>query len=104
KYQQGIDAFLSVYGANVGGRDVEMVYRDMAGGDPAKARQLAEELIVRDRVSLIGGFFLSPESIAAGPVLTEANVPGVVFNGSALAITETSPLVLRSTAIMAQVV
>ncbi len=103
KYEHGIRSFLDVYGNQVGGRTIEIVSRDLAGGAPAKAKQLTEELIVRDRVSLIAGYFLSPESLAAAPTLTEAKVPGVVINGSALAITKASPFIVRPTGTMPQV-
>jgi branched-chain amino acid transport system substrate-binding protein len=95
KYRQGIDAFQAAYGAKIGGRDVEIVYRDVGGSNPSVAKQLVEELIVKEKVSLIGGFYLSPEPMAAAPVLTETKTPAVVFNGAALAITKTSPYIIR---------
>lgn len=95
KYREGIESFSQVYGAKVGGREVEILYRDIGGSNPSVARRLAEELIVRDKVSLLGGFYLTPEPIAAAPVLTETKTPAVVFNGAALAITQSSPMILR---------
>lgn len=94
-YQEGIDAFLKAHGANAGGRQVEVVYRDIGGANASTAKRLAEELIVRDGAQIIGGFYLSPEPIAAAPVLTETNTPGIVFNGAAKAITEASPMIVR---------
>ena len=95
KYREGIESFVAVYGNRVGGREVEILYRDLGGSNPSVARRLAEELIVRDEAKLLGGFYLSPEPIAAGPVLTETKTPGVVFNGAALAITQSSPMIIR---------
>jgi len=95
KYREGIEAFTSVYGTRVGGREVEILYRDLGGSNPSVARRLGEELVVRDRVQLLGGFYLSPEPIAVAPVLTETKTPAVVFNGAALAITNASPMILR---------
>lgn len=94
-YKDGIQAFLSAYGTKVGGRDVEIVYRDIGGTNASAAKRLTEELIVRDQASIVAGFYLSPESIAAAPVLTETNTPGVVFNGAAKVITEASPMIVR---------
>ena len=95
QYRQGIETYQAVYGTRVGGREVEFIYRDVGGANPSAAKRLTEELIVRDKVSIVAGFYLSPEPIAAGPVLTETKTPGVVFNGAALAITEGSPYVIR---------
>src|SRR5882672_1483357 len=54
-YRHGIDAFMAQKGNTVGGRKVEMVYRDSAGADPTLAKRLAEELIVNDKVSMLMG-------------------------------------------------
>ena len=60
QYRQGVETFLSVNGNRIGGREVEVIYRDVGGTNPAVAKRLAEELVVRDKVSLLGGFYLSP--------------------------------------------
>lgn len=96
QYQQGIEAYTSVYGTRVGGREIEILYRDIGGTNASVAKRLAEELIVRDKVSILGGFYLTPESLAAAPVLTETKTPAVVFNGAALAITQASPFIVRA--------
>ena len=96
QYRQGIEAYTATYSSKVGGREVELVYRDIGGTNASNAKRLAEELIVRDRVSIIGGFYLSPEALAAAPVLTETKTPGVVFNGAAKSITEASPYLIRT--------
>jgi len=96
QYQQGVEAYMATYGSRVGGREIEVVYRDVGGPNASVAKRLAEELIVRDQVSIIGGFYLSPEPIAAASVLTETKTPAVVFNGAATAITESSPYIIRA--------
>lgn len=95
EYRQGIECFLALYGTRVGGREVELVYRDVGGSNPATAKRLAEELIVKDKVAVIGGFFLSPESFAAASVLTETKTPGVIFNGATPSIVKQSPYFVR---------
>lgn len=102
-YKDGVQAFLKTYGTRVGGREVEIIYRDIGGPAASSAKRLAEELIVRDGASIIGGFYLSSESIAAAPVLTETRTPGVVFNGAARVITEMSPMMVRVSVTQAQV-
>lgn len=94
-YKDGIQAYLKQYGTKVGGREVEIIYRDIGGTNASAAKRLTEELIVRDQAAIIAGFYLSPESIAAAPVLSETKTPGVVFNGAAKVITESSPMLVR---------
>jgi branched-chain amino acid transport system substrate-binding protein len=94
-FKQGIETYVETNGTHVGGRDVEIIYRDTAGTDPAVAKRLAEELIVRDKVSLLGGFYLSPEAIAAAPVVTETKTPTVLFFAGGSGIPKLSPYFIR---------
>jgi branched-chain amino acid transport system substrate-binding protein len=94
-FRQGVEAYLAQYGTKVGGREVEVIYRDVGGSNPAVAKRLAEELIVRDKVSLLGGFFLSPEASAAASVITETKTPAVIFNAAASPIVRQSPYFVR---------
>src|SRR3569833_1258585 len=52
RLRYGIETFLAEHGNKVGGREVEIIYRDVGNGSPAVAKQLAEELVVRDKVSM----------------------------------------------------
>jgi len=103
EYRQGIECFVALHGTRVGGREVELIFRDVGGSNPATAKRLAEELIVKDKVSIIGGFFLSPESFAAASVLTETKTPGVIFNGATPSIVKQSPYFVRVGDTMTQV-
>ena len=78
-WRQGIEAYLSLHGDTAGGRKIELIYRD-TGGDPAKAKQLVQELVVRDKVSFLGGFGLTPEAAAAAPVVNQAKIPAFLFH------------------------
>ena len=49
RLRYGIETYMAEHGKRVGGREIEMIYRDVGNGSPAIAKQLAEELIVRDR-------------------------------------------------------
>jgi len=95
QYQQGIQAYMATYGTRVGGREVEVIYRDVGGANASVAKRLAEELIVRDQVSILGGFYLSPEAIAVASVLTETKTPAVVFNSAAKTVTDASPYIVH---------
>ena len=93
-WRQGIEAYLALHGNEVGGRKIEMIYRD-TGGDPAKAKQLVQELVVRDKVSFLGGFGLSPEAAAAAPVINQAKVPAFLFHTASPALMSQSPYFVR---------
>lgn len=103
EYRQGIDCYVALHGTRVGGREVQLIFRDSGGTNPAVARQLAQELIVQDGVKIIGGFFLSPESFAAASVLTKTKTPGVIFNGATPSIVSQSPYFVRVGDTMTQV-
>src|SRR4029453_5343255 len=60
-YRQGIEAYMAQKGRVGGGRKVGVLYRDSAGADPTLAKRLAEELVVKDKASILIGFYLSPE-------------------------------------------
>ena len=45
QYREGIDLFLSEHGDSVAGRKMDIIYRDVGGRDPARSKQLAQELV-----------------------------------------------------------
>src|SRR5688500_16506893 len=77
--KKGIEACLALNGTRVGGQEIEVIYRDVGGTNPAIAKRLAEELIVKDKVSVLAGFYLSPEAYATAPVATETKTPTILF-------------------------
>ena len=95
QFRQGIDTFIAQHGTKVGGREVQILYRDVGGSNPATSKQLAEELIVRDKVALLGGFYLSPDASAVASVVTETKTPTVIFNAAAPPIVRQSPYFVR---------
>lgn len=94
-FRQGVEAYMALQGDKVGGRKVEVIYRDSAGADPTLAKRLAEELIVKDKVAMLGGFYLSPEVAAAAPVANAAKVPLFIVNAATPALMKMSPLFVR---------
>jgi branched-chain amino acid transport system substrate-binding protein len=92
RLKQGMEIYLAEHGTRVGGREVELVYRDVGNGSPTVAKQIAEELIVRDRVALLAGFSVTPEVSAVASVITEAKVPAVIMVPSTPALMKMSPL------------
>lgn len=95
-FKAGIDAYFAINGKKAGSEDIEIVYRDLPVPDPAKAKALAQELIVREKVDILGGVYTTPDAYAIVPILEQANTPLVIFNAATLAITEKSPFVVRT--------
>jgi branched-chain amino acid transport system substrate-binding protein len=93
-WRQGIEAYLALHGDTVGGRKIEIIYRD-TGGDPAKAKQLVQELVVRDKISFVGGFGLSPEAAASAPVINQAKIPAFLFHTASPMLMGASPYFVR---------
>src|SRR3954465_9917678 len=62
------------------GVKLEFVTRDDGGPNPDKARQLAQELGVRDRVRLLAGRAFTPTAMAMAPLPPEANTPLTLTN------------------------
>jgi branched-chain amino acid transport system substrate-binding protein len=93
-FKRGVESFLAIQGNSVGGRKVEVRYRDSIG-NPSTAKQLTEELIVRDRVSILGGFTLTPGGAAVAPLVNEAKVPLLLFNAATPSLLGMSPYYVR---------
>jgi len=84
------------------GVKVELITRDDGGANPSKAKQLAQELIVRDRVQFLAGVIFTPNALAIAPLATEAKVPFVIMNAGTSAITTSSPYIVRTSFTMWQ--
>jgi branched-chain amino acid transport system substrate-binding protein len=95
QFRQGIETYVATHGTRAGDREIELIYRDVGGANPAVAKRLAEELIVRDKVSFLGGFYLSPEGAAVAPVATETKTPTVLFVAASPPLVKMSPYLVR---------
>jgi len=78
------------------GVKIELITRDDTGPNPDKAKQLAQELIVRERVNLLAGVIFTPNAMAIAPLATEAKVPFVIMNAGTAVITTRSPYIART--------
>ena len=101
-FKTGIDVYVARHGSKVGRHEVQFVYRDLEGPEPAKAKALAQELIIKERVQYLAGVYFTPNALAIAPVLDEAKVPLVVFNAATSVITQKSPYVVRTSFTMWQ--
>ncbi len=78
------------------GVKIELITRDDTGPNPDKAKQLAQELIVRERVDLLAGVIFTPNALAIAPLATEAKVPFVIMNAGTSVISTRSPYIART--------
>ena len=87
---------MAMNGTKVGDDTVEIVYRDVPQADPAQSKALAQELVVKEGVQYLAGFYFTPDAMAVTPLLEQANVPMVIMNAATSAIVTKSPLVVRT--------
>jgi branched-chain amino acid transport system substrate-binding protein len=77
------------------GVKIELITRDDGGPNPDKAKQLAQELIVRDKVQILTGIVWTPNAASIAPLVTEAKVPLIIMNAGTSSITTMSPYIAR---------
>jgi branched-chain amino acid transport system substrate-binding protein len=94
-YREGIDLYLERNGNTIGGRKVEVIYRDIGGANPPRSRQLAQELVLREKVAVLGGHELTPNVLALTDVINQAKIPFVIFNTGTAMVTDQSPYFVR---------
>ncbi len=95
QYKQAVEAFQKVNGNEVNGHKIEVIYRDTGGINPAKTRQHAEELIIREKVKFLSGFTMTPNALAVGEIANETKIPVVIMNAATGMITRRSPYFVR---------
>jgi branched-chain amino acid transport system substrate-binding protein len=100
QFQEGVEAYQARHGKTVKGPDgtpheILFIYRDTASQGPDKARQLAEELVLREHVKFLCGLDLSPHAMALADISKEAKVPVVIMNAATSSITRMSPYFVR---------
>jgi branched-chain amino acid transport system substrate-binding protein len=77
------------------GVKIDLVVRDAGGPNPDKAKQLAQEMIVRDRIQILTGLVFTPNAFAIAPLASEAKIPTAIMNAGTSAITTRSPYIAR---------
>src|SRR5260221_13869355 len=60
QFRQGIETYVATHGTKAGDREIELIYRDVGGTNPAAAKRLGEELGERDTGSCRGGCYIAP--------------------------------------------
>jgi len=95
QFDAGVALYFKEHGGKIAGRPVEIIKKDTAGPAPDAAKRIAQELIVRDKVSVLTGLDFSPNAYAVGAIATQAKIPTIVMNAASSAITGSSPYIAR---------
>ena len=75
--QAGIQLYIQQHGATVVGKTIDLIIKDDAGV-PDNTKRLAQELIVNDKVGVIGSGH-TPGAMAVGPLSTQSKTANVVM-------------------------
>ncbi len=102
-FKAGAEAYVASQGGKLAGQNIEFVWRDEGGPNPANTRTLAQELVVKDKVDYIGGIVFSPNASAVAPVIQESKTPMVIFNAATSDITTRSDYYIRTSYTLWQV-
>lgn len=102
-FEQGVAAYQAQHGTMAGDHEVEFLWKDSGGIDPDRSRNLAQELLIRNKVDYLAGFGFTPNALAVAGLMDQSKTPTVIFNAATSMITAESPLFLRTSFTLAQV-
>jgi branched-chain amino acid transport system substrate-binding protein len=99
--QAGIKMYMDKNGANVAGKKIDLIIKDDAGV-PDNSKRLAQELIVNDKVAIVGSG-ITPSAMAIGPLSTQAKTANVVMvSGTSGVINPNNPYMVRTSFTLGQ--
>ncbi len=90
----GARLYMAQHGDMVAGRKIELVVRDDASV-PDNSKRITQELIVADKVAILGGG-LTPNVLAIAPLVNESKTATVVMVSGTSIVTERSPYFVRT--------
>jgi len=96
----GARLYMQEHGDSVAGKKIELIVKD-DGSVPDVGKRLAQDLIVTDKISILGGG-ITPSSLTVAPLATEAKIPMVVMVSGASITTEKSPYIVRTSFTLGQ--
>lgn len=102
-FKAAAQAYVASQGGKLAGQNVEFIYRDTGGPNPALTKTLVQELLVKDKVDYLGGFVFTPNAMAVAPLIQQSRTPTVIFNAATSAITEKSEYFVRTSYTLWQV-
>ena len=100
--EAGARLFVAQHGDTVAGKKIELIIKD-DGGAPDQSKRLAQELVVNEKVQVLGGFTLTPLAFAVAPIATQSKTPSVVFVAATSSVIDASPYFIRSSFTLPQV-
>ncbi len=92
--QAAIKLYVQQHGSVVAGRKLELIIRD-DGGVADNARRIVQDMIVNEKVGLIG-IGTTPAGLAIAPVVTEAKIATLVLSSGASITVTKSPYMVRA--------
>jgi branched-chain amino acid transport system substrate-binding protein len=92
----GIKLYMKQHGDEVAGKKIELIRRDTGGIAPDIAKRLAQELLVRDKVDILGGLVFTPDALAVADVSAQAKVFTVAMLAAVSNLTTKSPYLVRA--------
>src|SRR5438067_984161 len=99
--QSGIKLYMDKNGATPAGKKIELIVKDDAGV-PDNSKRLAQELIVNEKVAIIGSA-LTPSAMAIGPLSTQGKTANVVMvSGTSGVINPKNPYMVRTSFTLGQ--
>ncbi len=90
----GARLYMAQHGDMVAGRKIELIVRDDAS-IPDNSKRITQELIVSDKVAILGGG-LTPNVLAIAPLVNESKTATVVMVSGTSIVTERSPYFVRT--------
>jgi len=95
-YKREIDLYMAEHDGKNGNPKINLIMRDAPGAsDVARTKQVEQEFITRDGAVITAGGEFTPEALAIAPLVTEAKVPFIIFNGSTSIVVDRSPYLIR---------
>jgi len=89
-----IKLYMQQHGDTVAGRKIELIVHD-DGGVADTARRLVQEMIVNDKVDIVG-IGITPTALAIAPLVTQAKKMTLVMSSGASITTTKSPYFVRA--------
>src|SRR5262249_15722740 len=96
----GARLYVQQHGDVVAGRRIEVIVRDDAT-QPDRAKRIPQDLIVNERVAIIGAG-ITPSALTIAPLVSEANIATVVMVSGASITVERSPYMVRTSFTLGQ--
>jgi branched-chain amino acid transport system substrate-binding protein len=96
----GARLYIKQHGDKVAGKQIELIVKDGASSAET-GKRLVQELIVNDKVDIIGGG-QTADLLPSASLFTEARIPAVVMLSSTTAVVEKSPFFVRTSCTLAQ--